>query len=157
MEHLHQPHHQHQQQHQHLALVDVELQNSLMMEIVKMRTITLGVNGTVELVVVTTFQQTFVQIANVLIQILVLQLQPHQLQHLHQHLQQLRHHKMDVDLQNGFKMVGVILKTITLDVIGMEATVVTTLILDGTNIVKFRNFVNVWTQILELNCYEIAT
>ena len=56
---------------------------------------------------------------------------------------------MDVDLRGGFKMVGVILKTIMLDAIGMEATVVTILILNGKNIVKFRNFANVWTLILQ--------
>ena len=55
---------------------------------------------------------------------------------------------MDVDLQNGFKMVGVMMKTITLDVSGMEAIVVTILILNGKNIVKFANVV---IQMLELN------
>ena len=61
---------------------------------------------------------------------------------------------MDVDLQNIFKMVGVILTTIMLDVIGMEATVVTILILNGQNIVKFRKFVNVWTQSLVLQLHH---
>ena len=63
---------------------------------------------------------------------------------------QLCHHQMDVGLHNGFKMVFVILKTITLDAIGMEATAVTILILNGKNIVKFQKFANVLTQILEL-------
>ena len=61
---------------------------------------------------------------------------------------------MYVHLQNGFKMVGVILKTITLDAIGMEVTVVTILIQNGKNIVKFRIFVNVWTQILVLQLHH---
>ena len=59
---------------------------------------------------------------------------------------------MDVYLI-GCKMVGVILKTITLDVIGMEVTVVTILILNGKNIVTFRNFVNVSTQVLVLQLH----
>ena len=75
-----------------------------------------------------------------------------EVQHQHQPQQQpqLCHHQMDVGLHNGFKMVFVILKTITLDAIGMEATAVTILILNGKNIVKFQKFANVLTQILEL-------
>ena len=52
----------------------------------------------------------------------------------HQHQPQPHHHP--VDLSQWFKMVFVMMKTITVDVTGTVVTVVKTLILDGINSVR---------------------
>ena len=51
----------------------------------------------------------------------------------HPHQLQQHPHQLDVDLPNGLKINGAMMKTITLTATGMEALVVTMLLEDGTH------------------------
>ena len=54
----------------------------------------------------------------------------------HPHQLQQHPHQLDVDLHNGLKINGVMMKTIMPTATGMEALVVTILLEDGTHIAQ---------------------